>query len=175
MNLRRPLLGLLGASKTEPPASAVENQAATVTESSKLEGDSDQLFAYFGCDTAVSNNYLVVGALREANNIGAAYIFQKSGNSWNRVQKVDATAEDDTRAPSDEFGVAVDIDGSYILVGCHQCTGEGGAQSGTVYAYKLSGGTWVFDDEGIIMPLDSTQEGYFVRTANLLKRPPVPH
>jgi hypothetical protein len=102
----------------------------------------------FGASVAISNNKAVIGAYSEdedqnGNNTlagaGSAYIFERNGvGAWSEVQKI--TASD--RGISDEFGVAVALDGDHCLLTAY---GDGDdanggnplAQAGSAYVFEI--------------------------------------
>lgn len=80
----------------------------------------------FGWDVAISDDYLVVGALHHdyavvspASGIlwssGAAYVFERSAGTWSQVKKI----QNFDRESWDRFGCAVDIDTNVIVVGAY--------------------------------------------------------
>jgi len=88
----------------------------------------------FGCSVSVYGNYAIVGASRDndyGDDSGSAYIFERSGGSWNQVAKL--TASDGTT--HDYFGRIVSISGDYVIVGAYQ-DDDNGADSGSAYIYR---------------------------------------
>ena len=72
--------------------------------------------SYVGVSTSSSGDYVVYGADGEdapLDQQGAAYVYFRSGTSWNQQAKL--TASDG--ADFDRFGNSVSIDGDYVLVG----------------------------------------------------------
>ena len=67
---------------------------------------------YFGYAVCISGNYVLIGALytdiAPINNIGSAYLYQKIGNGWQRIQQL----TDPGRRTGDEFGSSVSLDSS---------------------------------------------------------------
>ncbi len=117
--------------------------------------------ANFGRYVDVSGDYAVVGASKEdygaTTEAGAAYVFHRTGtNSWGeatRLVATDPTAED-------EFGIAVAIDGNYIIVGAWRNDNGGGSDSGAAYIFRRTGGnTW--DTGTKIVPSDPNNNKYF--------------
>ena len=112
-----------------------------LTYSSGVAGDE------LGASIAVSGdgNTLAVGATLDddtASNAGAVYIYTRTSatTDWSEAQKiVHSLADGVSPAADDEFGVdvAINTDGTVILVGCRE-NGTGGA----VYVFTKSGGTW---------------------------------
>lgn len=98
---------------------------------------------YFGYSVAISGETVVVGAYRAAINDfydqGAAYVYQRSGTTWELQQKLIDPAE---TQDFDWFGISVAIEGDTILVGeWYDDIGENNEQ-GSVLVFTRSGETW---------------------------------
>ncbi|MFT7485533.1 MAG: hypothetical protein ACI9F9_001383 [Candidatus Paceibacteria bacterium] len=119
---------------------------------------------FFGFSVAVSGDRLVVGARGEASNgtdvngnqsddsvveAGAAYVFNRTGNTWNQQAYLKASNTD----AGDLFGFAVDIFVDTIVVGAKlegsSASGVNGNQTdnsamhaGAAYVFFYSGGVW---------------------------------
>lgn len=116
-------------------------QAQPVTQSQLLLASDGQSDDMFGNSLAVSGDFAVFGTPQDDdinNNSGAAYIYEKTGTTWNFSEKL--TASDSESA--DRFGEAVDIDGDYIVVGAYQAKNGTTENTGTAYIYKRNGATW---------------------------------
>jgi len=90
---------------------------------------------YFGTFVGLSADATVaaIGAQGENSNVGAAYIFTRSGSTWSQQAKI--TASDG--AGGDGFGKQGDMstDGKYVVVGTHN--------SESAYVFEnTSGSTW---------------------------------
>ena len=93
------------------------------SEIEKVVGTDRAAGEWFGWDISISGNYAIIGSPQDdedangANPLekaGSAYIYQRdTAGNWNLAQKI--TASD--RATEDTFGFAVDISGSYAIVG----------------------------------------------------------
>ncbi len=73
---------------------------------------------YFGHAVSIDGDYAIVGAYRDDDNgssSGSAYIFARSGTSWNMQDKLTLSIYEATG--NDNFGYSVSIDGDYALVG----------------------------------------------------------
>jgi len=95
----------------------------------------------FGYSVAIENNIIVIGAHREdtgGSETGAAYIFEKSGEAWIEIQKIQASDKEAT----DYFGHSVAINNDTIVVGAY---GEdtGGSLAGATYIFEKSGEVWI--------------------------------
>lgn len=122
-------------------------QVKKITASTRAAGD------YFGASVSICGDYVVVGAYGEDENSnetntlsasGSAYIFSKNNggtNNWGQVKKITASL----RAASDNFGVAVAMDGDYIVVTASQ-EDENSNETNTLTA---SGSAYIFKkDQG---------------------------
>jgi len=140
----------------------------TWSQQAYIEASNGYNTDYFGQSVALSGdgNTLAVGAYGEdsnatgingnqadnsANNSGAAYVFIRSGTTWLQQAYVKAS---NTEA-GDEFGKTLTLsgDGNTLAVGAYgedsNATGVNGdqnnnslGQSGAVYVFMRSGGTW---------------------------------
>ena len=114
------------------------------TQQAKLVASDAQANDYFGHIVSISNdgNTAIVGAHSEdtgGTDVGAAYIFTRSGTSWSQQAKVQASDPD----PSDFFGISVSIsgDGNTAIVGARD-GGPSYDQTGSAYIFTRSGTSW---------------------------------
>ena len=91
---------------------------------------------YFGYSVSIAYSNAIVGAYGNDDNgsaSGCAYIFSKDqggANNWGIVRKLRAS----DAAAGDYFGNAVDIYGSYAIVGAYR-NGDAGNYSGSAYIF----------------------------------------
>ena len=93
-----------------------------------------------GISVGISGDTVVVGASGDdhaGNASGAAYIFVRSGTTWNQQQKL--TAID--AAATDFFGRRVAISGETVVVGA-TADDDAGSASGSAYVFVRSDSTW---------------------------------
>jgi len=111
-----------------------------------VSASDDQLNADFGDAVSLSEARMIVGVPRsdggcdldpDCRDAGAAYIYQRGGTNW--VEETAIRSAD--LAEDDRFGAAVDIDGTFALVGAPD-NDDGGAKSGSAYIFELNGSTW---------------------------------
>ena len=105
---------------------------------------------YFGSSASLSadGTVLAVGAFGDGGNKGAVYLFQKSGGTWSQVLKISdnsgGTGELDI--PLDGFdhfhNPALSADGTLLAVGAYGDDDGNGNDSGAVYLFEKSNGTW---------------------------------
>ncbi len=119
---------------------------------------------YFGASMAMHGDTLIIGAPGEASSAsgvngnhndnsmadaGAAYVFQRSGGTWNQQAYLKASNPD----AGDRFGTAVALSSDQIIVGAYRegssATGVDGNQSdnstfeaGAAYVFERIGGIW---------------------------------
>lgn len=107
-------------------------QRARVSASDGEAGDR------FGSSVAISGNTAVIGSPEDGTDgitsHGSAYVFVLDGNTWTPQAKLTAT----DKAQSDEFGLAVAIDGETVVVGAPGKNNERGA----AYVFLRNGSNW---------------------------------
>jgi hypothetical protein len=136
---------------------------ATWSQQAYLKAANAGASDWFGYSVAVSGDTVVVGAYFEdssstgvngannnlAANSGAAYVFTRSGGTWNQQAYLKASNTD----PADNFGFSAAISGNTVVVGAPEeksnATGVNGDQAdnslvtvGAAYVFVRSGTTW---------------------------------
>ena len=94
----------------------------------------------FGNSVSLSGEFAVFGISNDdtmANNVGASYIYQRSGTDWNQYSILYA----DDAGESDCFGYKAAIDGNYIVVGAYYDVPEG-VDTGSAYIFKYVDLQW---------------------------------
>ncbi|MEP2101668.1 MAG: FG-GAP repeat protein [Parasphingorhabdus sp.] len=93
-----------------------------------------------GGNVAISGDTAVAGAIghdQNGDNSGAAYVFTRSGTTWNQQTKL--TAADG--AEGDAFGQSIALSGDTLVIGAPH-DDDNGNGSGSVYVFTRSGTTW---------------------------------
>ena len=70
---------------------------------------------------------------------GAVFVFVRDGDAWREHAKLTA----DDAAPSDRFGVSVDIEGDTVIVGSLLNDAGGTKDAGAAYIFVRDGNTWI--------------------------------
>lgn len=94
----------------------------------------------FGRSVAASGDLVVVGAPGDATNgskAGAAYVFERTGETWNQTKLIPPDGERGAR-----FGWKVSVENGRIAVTAPWATNPVSGRSGTVYLYTRRGDTW---------------------------------
>ena len=138
----------------------------------------------FGLPLAFDGNTLVVGAAFEdsdatgvdgdqsdnsAANAGAAYVFTRSGSSWNQQAYLKASNTDF----DDQFGTSVAVEGDTVVVGAigedSNAIGVNGSQSdnsadasGAAYVFIRTGTTWT--QQAYLKASNTEQNDFFGRS-----------
>ncbi len=118
-----------------------------ITETAKLTAFGAATDDEFGISVAVDGDTILVGAHQDDDNgdqSGSAYIFTKFGGLWgnapdsgeHRVETAKLTASD--AAASDEFGIAVAVDGDTAVIGARQDD----TRNGSAYVFTKVSGVW---------------------------------
>ncbi|MEO7658570.1 MAG: carboxypeptidase regulatory-like domain-containing protein, partial [Pyrinomonadaceae bacterium] len=114
---------------------------STWSQEQKLTANDGAALDYFGDSLALSGSTIIVGATEDTtgSNVqqGSAYIFVRTGTTWNQQQKL--TANDG--AIYDFFGFSVAISGDSAVVGTLQNVGAN-FQQGSAYVFVRNGATW---------------------------------
>ncbi len=102
-------------------------------QTAQLEGATGAVGDSFGASVAISDGTIVVGAPSHASKAGAAYVFTNSGQGWQvtEIKGSDTVAKDD-------FGDAVAVSGSTIVVGAFGHKSE----AGRAYVFTKGPGGW---------------------------------
>ncbi|MCP4130854.1 MAG: hypothetical protein GY754_07715 [bacterium] len=125
----------------------------------KLRRSDPQSYSSYGDSASISSDgsVVVIGAPYGDSRIkdsGCAYVFRKSGDTWNETKLAASDADDD-----DRFGgsVAISSNGNVIIVGANSDR-DIGVQAGSAYIYKWDGSSW---QETKIVPSDSAKYIHF--------------
>ncbi|MEM7516540.1 MAG: hypothetical protein AAF368_06425, partial [Planctomycetota bacterium] len=103
----------------------------------------------FGSSVDIDGDRILVGASFEyelAPAGGAAYVFERTGSSWNQTAKI----FDDNPGFARFFGSNVELDGDHALIGADDTNGSATAIVTVIHTFSLNGGNWQFD--GSITP-----------------------
>ncbi len=92
----------------------------------------------FGNSVAISGDTVVIGAGGSSSEIGAAYVFVRSGTTWTQQAKL--TASDG--AVNDLFGGSVALDGNTAVVTARLDDISAVTDQGSAYVFVRSGTTW---------------------------------
>jgi FG-GAP repeat len=100
----------------------------------------------FGASLAVFGSTVLIGAptgvpggiISSPVGAGAAYVFQKSGMSWRKRQKLTAPG-----GLGQKFGFSVSFDGRAMLIGVPTYLSHGTINCGAAFLATRSGGKWV--------------------------------
>jgi hypothetical protein len=97
---------------------------------------------YFGTVISMDNNTIVVGALGDNYQTGAAYVFDYNGIEWSYKQEL----TDPCGAIDDDFGCSVAVDGNVIVVGAESDDAPSDRE-GSVCVFRYNGATWAFEQK----------------------------
>jgi hypothetical protein len=93
----------------------------------------------FGSSVAISADTVVVGAQLDNSQQGAAYVFVRSGSTWNQQARLIAG----DGAAGDRFGSSVAISADTVVVGAPSDDVSSRVDQGSAYAFVRSGSTWI--------------------------------
>jgi hypothetical protein len=138
-----------GAPNTDVGANASQGAVYLFTRAGEVWSQQQKLTAsdgtansVFGSRLVLSNDMLVVSAVYavggSTQDQGAAYVFTRSGTSWNQSQKLTAS---DGEA-EDQFGYSLSISGDTLVVGARSDKLSNPPRVGSAYVFKRAGGNW---------------------------------
>ena len=117
---------------------------ANATQQAKVQASDPEQWSNFGWavsissdgDTAIASTPY---ATTSGSQVGAVYIFTRSGTSWSQQQKLQAS----DKAAGDQFGMSVSIsnDGDTAIVGARR-EDTNGDNAGAAYIFTRSGTSW---------------------------------
>jgi hypothetical protein len=137
-----------------------KKEGSSWTQQAKLTAFSPARDDYFGCSVSINENYAVVGAYRDSDLDGCAYIFKREGTNWTPQIKFYGTIEN-----SCGFGDSVKIDGDYIIIGergyvtRNNGYSRRGNRYGAAYVYKLEGASWI--EQAVLVGSDTVRSDRF--------------
>lgn len=91
----------------------------------------------FGHSVAISGDVAIVGALSVGDYSGAAYVFDRNGDTWEEKEKLIPS----DAAAGDWFGYSVAISGNVAILG-FPFDDDAGYNSGSAYIFVRNGDTW---------------------------------
>ena len=106
-------------------------------QAQKLTAVDGAVFDDFGSSIALDADSAIIGAFG-ADLKGAAYAFERSGDTWTQAQKLSA----DDGVSYDNFGVSAALSGTTAFVGANNAAIDGGLAQGAVYVFVNVGGQW---------------------------------
>lgn len=143
-----------------------ERHEDTWMQTARLTASDASPGAMFGHDVDLAQNRLVIGAWGDGAlgvRTGAAYVFGRRGSAhseWKEEAKL--TASDG--AAQDDFGRAVSIEASRIVIG--KPGGQtNGRNSGAAYVFDLIGAGWI--EVAKLLPLDGAKSDHFGTSVSL--------
>jgi len=110
----------------------------TWTQQAKLLASDGAVWDDFGYSVSLSGDTALIGAFRDNNQTGSAYIFTRTGTTWTQQAKLVAS---DGAAGDYYFGFSVSLNGDTALIGASR-DNNNGDQSGSVYVFTRTGTTW---------------------------------
>ena len=133
----------IGGNVDQGSAYVFERQGQQWLERQKLTASDGAASDIFGYSVAISGDTIVVSAHNDDiggnPNQGSAYVFQRYGSKWREQAKL--TASDG--AAFDNFGIALAISGSTIVVSAPTHDVGGSPDQGAAYVFERDGLTWV--------------------------------
>lgn len=133
-------------------------------ETAKIAADDAHIFDQFGFSVALSNRTMLIGAVQQADFVGAAYVFNKNGMQWLQSGKL----VPGPAAHNSQIGHSVAVANHLLVVGAINSSTADTLLSGVVYVYKKHAGGWLLADE--LTASDWSAGAHFGEAVSLLGR-----
>ncbi len=115
--------------------------AIPLVSQTKLIADDAFKDSGFGWAVAVDGDTAVVSAFADYDNLGAAYVYERTGSGWQQVAKL--TASDGVDGENGDFlGISLAISGDTVVLGAALDDNENGTDAGAVYVYVKPADGW---------------------------------
>lgn len=108
------------------------------TQMDKLIASDGSAYDYFGGSVAISGDTIVVGAENHRDVRGAAYIFERVGDTWTQSAALTAV----NGAPNSHFGNSVAVSGCTAIVAEDEHYNQW-SETGSMHIYQKLNGIWV--------------------------------
>jgi|GEM_PF-1956870 len=123
----------------------------------KIEAEDGASGFQFGTSVDIQGNEVIVGAPGADNQLGAVYVFLRSGNEWLGQNKISPDEGQD----GESFGRALAYAGFDLIIGAPDNANINGADAGIVYLYSRRLNNWDFEftvlaSNKLIQPLFGT-------------------
>lgn len=118
-------------------AHVFERSGSTWSHAAKIGPGDGLAGGLFGGAVGMTKDTIVIGATgvsATGSNIGAAYVFVRSGGGW--IEQTKLAASDS--ADRNYFGYSIDISGNTAVIGAYGTS----SSSGSTYIFTRSGSTW---------------------------------
>lgn len=114
----------------------------------RADDASSNSLSFLGSAISLDGDILLAGAPAVDNgvflSVGAAYVFVRSGTSWDQHARLDNPSGDEDY---EWFGGAVALDGVTAVIGADGDSTPAGTDTGAAYVFRFNGGMWVLEDQ----------------------------
>jgi hypothetical protein len=151
--------------RTDASVYIFERSADSWQQQQKLTADDEDENSWLGPAVSVSDDgtTAIIAAYTDTDpdddrGVGSAYVFERSGNSWDRVETL--TVDDADQASDLGVSVAVSGDGMTAVIGSPS-NDPTGQRTSAVYIFERSGNAWSQQQQ--LVPDDSAEKSAFGR------------
>jgi hypothetical protein len=138
-------LDRVGPNRSQGAVHYYRIDGVTLTAAARLDNGDGAMFDRFGTSVAIDGDTAMVGAYVEDTDAGPdagrVHWYQRVAGAWHYGGALDAP----DAATEQRFGISVDIDGDYAVVGAYWDVVGGNVDQGSAYIYRKQGNQWVFD------------------------------
>jgi alpha-tubulin suppressor-like RCC1 family protein len=148
----------VGSDPGQGAAHVFERSETTWTEVQTLVASDGEAHDGFGSSVGFYGDTIVVGARRDDDGAGSAYVFARLGSTWSEQMKLRSS----DAAAGDEFGAAVVMLEDRLLVGAplHEHLGHN-ANHGSVYFFKRLDTDTSWTEQNELLASDGQNNDFF--------------
>eukprot|EP00931_Biecheleriopsis_adriatica_P044629 TRINITY_DN2554_c0_g1_i9.p1 TRINITY_DN2554_c0_g1~~TRINITY_DN2554_c0_g1_i9.p1 ORF type:complete len:691 (-),score=134.29 TRINITY_DN2554_c0_g1_i9:252-2264(-) len=145
----------VGSVQNHGAAYIYAKEGASWVQQAKLLADDLAQGDRFGSAVGIDGAIVVVGA-SEADDEGAAYVFERNGSAWGQQAKL----QGDMNSTGDLFGSSLSVSGRTVLVGAYW-DDELAVNAGAAYIFTRNSTTGKWDEGVKLMAVDGSNEERF--------------
>jgi nucleoside-specific outer membrane channel protein Tsx len=147
------IVGAPGAVSSTGAAYVFQSSGTSWSQQAELTASDGASYALFGTAVTIAGSTAVVGAIGGgASHGGAVYVFSLSGTIWSQSAMIN---DPDAPSPGRDFGVAVALSGTTLLIGAP----GNNSYVGEAFAFGRSGSAW--SEEAKIAASDGASNDQF--------------
>jgi hypothetical protein len=158
VNADTALIGAYGDDSSKGSAYVFVRSGTAWEQEAKLVASDPQNQDQFGFSVAVSGDNALVGASGDDSYKGSAYVFTRTGSTWNQQAKLVAG----DGSPADNFGGCVSLNGESALIGAKSKV----LNKGAAYVFLRTGTTW--NQQAKLLADDGASDDQFGSDVSLL-------
>jgi hypothetical protein len=136
------------------PSTTQTSMAGIWSEGQKILPGDGAADHWFGWSVSLDGDTALIGSDEYTSGNGSVYVFTRTSTTWAQQTKLIASDGEN----SDEFGIAVSLDGNTAIIGA-MYDNDNGVHSGSAYVFTRTGTTWTQQQK--LLPSDGVTDAQF--------------